>query len=208
MSVRISAQTQELQQGLEKAGGTINNFQNKFGGLGSTIAGAFAVGSILAFGKEVITLNGQVQGVKFAFDALNQPGLLDQLKKATKGTVDDLGLMKAAVNAKNFKIPLDQLATYLEFARRRAQQTGQSADYLTESIITGLGRESPLILDNLGLSAKAISTEFQRTGNFGKAVGNIIKDELGKMGPEIDTTSDKTARLSAYWENFKEALGS
>lgn len=210
MSVRISAQTQELQQGLEKAGGTINKFQNQFsgmGGLGGAIAGAFAVGSVLSFGREIITLNGQVQGVKYAFDKLNQPGLLDQLRTATKGTVDDFGLMKAAVNAKNFKIPLDQLATLLTFARRRAQETGQSVDMLTEKIIEGLGKQSTEILDVLGVSVKDVREEFKKTGDFGKAFGTIVTQELGKMGPEIETTADRIARMNASWENLKTTLG-
>lgn len=95
----------------------------------------------------------QADGVTKAFNAMDNPNLLDNLRKATKGTVNDVQLMTAAVQANDFRIPLEDLGKYLEFAQLKAQQTGQSVDYMTNSIVTGLGRKSPLILDNLGISA-------------------------------------------------------
>lgn len=44
-------------------------------------------------------------GVQRAFNKLNNPGLLDDLRTSTKGTVNDLQLMTAAVRAKDFRIP-------------------------------------------------------------------------------------------------------
>ena len=110
--------------------------------MATRLAAVFAVDRIIAFGKEMISLRAKVIGVKTAFDALNQPSLLRDLRTATQGTVDDLTLMQRAVQARNFKLPLDQLAIYLEFASKRARETGQSVDYLVDSIITGLGRKS------------------------------------------------------------------
>lgn len=98
-----------------------------------------------------------------AFEALDRPDLLDNLRKATKGTVNDLELMKAANMAKDFRIPLEDLGKYLEFAQLKAQQTGQSVEYMTNSIVTGLGRKSVLILDNLGLSAAEINEQMAKT---------------------------------------------
>ena len=114
-------------------------------------------------------------GVIHAFRNLNQPGLLDNLRKATKGTVSDIELMKAAVKAKDFRIPLEDLGKYLTFAQLKAQQTGQSLDYMVDSIVTGLGRQSPQILDNLGLSAAEISEKTKETGDFMKAVASIVE---------------------------------
>ncbi|MDQ9761518.1 hypothetical protein RFZ45_22125, partial [Acinetobacter baumannii] len=65
----------------------------------------------------------QADGVTKAFNDLNQEGLLDNLRKATKGTVNDVQLMTAAVKANDFRIPLEDLGKYLEFAQLKAQQT-------------------------------------------------------------------------------------
>ena len=116
-----------------------------------------ALQKVKEFAAEGIGMAESADGVIHAFRRLDQPGLLDNLRKATKGTVSDIELMKAAVKAKDFHIPLEDLGKYLSFAQLKAQQTGQSLDYMVDSIVTGLGRKSPMILDNLGLSAAEIS---------------------------------------------------
>lgn len=180
---------------------------NTLKGVGTAIAGAFAVERIISFGVEAVKLASQAEGVKLAFDRLNSPGLLDKLRKATRGTVSDLELMQQAVRAENFQIPLERLGTLLEFARRRATATGESVQFLTESIVAGIGRKSPLILDNLGISAARLSAEFKRTGDFAQAVAIIVDEELQDMGDDIDTTANKLSRLSASWDNFKVSAG-
>ena len=95
--------------------------------------------------------------MRLAFERLNQPGLLDRLKEATHGTVSEVELMKQAIKFENFKLPLEDLATYLAFAQQKAKDTGESVDYMVNSITTGLGRQSKQILDNLGISAAELT---------------------------------------------------
>jgi len=177
--------------------------------------GAIAAGAILAkighslanFAKDAITAASKIEGIKAAFDKLNQPNLLGNIQKATRGTVTDLELMQRSVMANNFKIPLEQLATYFKFATNRAIETGQSVDYLVESIITGVGRKSVLVMDNLGISAVELQQEVAKVGDFGKAAGIIIQRELAKAGDVADTLATKTARISTAWGNFQTAVG-
>ena len=58
----------------------------------------------------------------------------------------------------------ENLGSYLAFATKRAEETGQSVDYLVDSIIMGIGRKSPMILDNLGISIVDIRNEMEKTG--------------------------------------------
>lgn len=146
-------------------------------------------------------------GVTKAFKDMNQPDLLDNLRKATKGTVNDVQLMTAAVQAKNFRIPLEDLGKYLQFAQLKAQQTGQSVDYMTNSIVTGLGRKSPMILDNLGISAAEISEKTKETGDFMKAVASIVDNQLAEAGDTYISAADKAAQKTAEWENAQRRLG-
>lgn len=191
-----------------------DNLTNQFRQVGASIAGAFAIDRMASFAKEAVELAGKVEGVEIAFKRLNDPQLLAKLRAATKGTVSDLNLMTAAVRANNFKIPMGQMGTLLEFARRRAKETGESIDYLVESIVVGIGRKSPLILDNLGISAielrkrfKGISIEAADVGDVAKIVGDIATEELAKMGDEAVTTGDKIAKMTADLENFKAKAG-
>lgn len=146
-------------------------------------------------------------GVTKAFKDMDQPDLLENLRKATKGTVNDVQLMTAAVKANDFRIPLEDLGKYLEFAQLKAQQTGQSVDYMTDSIVTGLGRKSPLILDNLGISAAEISEKTKETGDFMKAVAEIVDTQLAAAGETYISASDRAAQKTVELQNAQKALG-
>jgi hypothetical protein len=149
----------------------------------------------------------QAEGVKTAFDKINTPDLLRNLRSSTKGLISDFDLMKAAVRAENFKIPVEQLGTLLKFAQQRAQETGQSVDYLAESIIMGLGRKSAPILDNLGISSAVLRAEVKKTGDFASGAINIINRELQKQGDLALTSADRAQQTEVLWQNAQLKIG-
>lgn len=205
--VRLGLKSDEFSKGIKQSEGQLSSFKGVVGKIGGAIAGAFTVDKIVQFTKEAYKLAGQAQGVYNAFSRLNRPGLLNDLKEATRGTTDELKLMQTAVQANNFKIPLDQLATYLKFATNRAIETGESVDYLVNSLVLGIGRKSPLILDNLSISTVRLREELAKTGDMAKAVGNIIEEEMKKGGDAIETSAVKTQKLGAAWKNFMTSVG-
>ncbi|MBW4724661.1 2-oxoacid:ferredoxin oxidoreductase subunit delta [Prevotella melaninogenica] len=166
-----------------------------------------ALQKVKEFAAEGIGMAESADGVIHAFRRLDQPGLLDNLRKATKGTVSDIELMKAAVKAKDFHIPLEDLGKYLSFAQLKAQQTGQSLDYMVDSIVTGLGRKSPMILDNLGLSAAEISEKTKETGDFMKGVASIVEKNLASAGETYISAADRAAQKTTELENKQLQLG-
>ena len=161
------------------------------------------VGSV----QQSIELAQQGEGIRNAFERLNKPGLLDNLKEATHGTVSELDLMKQAVKFDNFKLPLDQMGTLLAFAQQQAKDTGQSVDYMVDSIVTGLGRKSLPILDNLGLSASEIRERMKESGDMTTAVASIIKDRMEAAGGYVETAADRAARATAKAQDAAEAFG-
>lgn len=205
--VKLGLRNEGLNKGLDDSKKKVSGFANYMSKLGGIMAAAFSVKEIVAFTHRTAELANKAAGVRKAFEALNKPNLLADLRRATLGTVDDLQLMQRAVQAKNFKIPLDQLATYLSFATKRANETGMSVDYLVDSIITGLGRQSVLILDNLGISAAEIRDNMKDGASMAEAVGKIIKEQMGEAATEIDKAAIATGRLSAAWTNFQMAVG-
>jgi len=178
-------------------------------GLVSTLIGlvSSAIGKIHELVDEGIEMAKTSDGIRHAFDQLNQPNLLDNLRKATHGTVNDIELMKAAVRAKDFRLPLEQLGKYLEFAQLKAQQTGQSVDYLTESIIMGLGRQSKQILDNLGISAAQITEEMKKGGDMATAVGRIIDQQLQETGEHYESAAEREQQAITSVQNAQRELG-
>lgn len=159
------------------------------------------------FMRESLNMAASAEGVQRAFSALDRPELLANLREATKGTVNNLELMKAAVKAKDFRIPLEDLGKYLQFAQLKAQQTGQSVEFMTESIVTGLGRKSLLILDNLGLSASEINEEVAKTGDFMKGVASIVDKQLAAAGEKFVTTADRAQQRAVLLQNIQLSLG-
>jgi len=215
MAVEISANAANFTKQLSQTQSKLNSFTSGLSSMAKTVGIAFGVQQVASFAFEVAKLAGEAEGVKAAFDRLpNATKLMTQLKEATAGTVSELELMKRTVQATNFGISLEALPKLLEFAAIRAQQTGQSVDYLVDSIVTGIGRKSPLILDNLGISAVALKEKMggvalatASIAEVSEAVGKIAEDELTKMGGFSENTATKVARLTASWENFKVSLG-
>jgi hypothetical protein len=132
---------------------------------------------------------------------------LDKLREATHGTVSDIELMKSAVKFNDFNLSLDELGTMLEFAQQKAKDTGQSVDYMVDSIVTGLGRKSLMILDNLGLSATEVKERMKQTGDMTSAVGAIIREQMSKAGDYVETAADRSAAAAVSLQNKMEELG-
>ncbi|WP_311550886.1 2-oxoacid:ferredoxin oxidoreductase subunit delta [Prevotella pallens] len=170
--------------------------------VGKSIAGEFSE----TIDKSV-ELAESADGVVHAFEKIGTEDYLQTLREATKGTVSDIELMKAAVKAKDFRIPLEDLGKYLSFAQLKAQQTGQELDYMVDSIVTGLGRQSPQILDNLGLSAAEISEKTKETGDFMKGVATIVEKNLAAAGETYISAADRAAQRTVDLENAQLSLG-
>jgi uncharacterized protein YjbJ (UPF0337 family) len=215
MAVKISADAAEFNRTLSATQKSLTGFTNGITKIAGTLGIAFGTQQVVAFAFEVSKLAGEAEGVRSAFERLpNSTKLMEDLKEATGGTVSELGLMKRAVQASNFDISLQALPKLLEFATLRAQQTGQSVDYLVDSIVTGIGRKSKLILDNLGISAVQLnealggaSTAAASIGEVADAVGKIAEDNLKNMAGFSENAATKIQRLEASWENVKVAIG-
>ena len=204
---KIGADLKQFRSAMGNIDHSLKRLSGGFGALGGVIGASFAVDAIRRFVSESVELAAQAEGVKRAFDRINDPELLSELRTATKGTLNDLELMKAAVKARNFNIPLKQLGALLSFAQQRAGETGESIEYMTESIVTGIARKSLPILDNLGFSAVEVREEFNRTGDMAEAVGNIIQRQMGDASYETLTLSEQIAQQRAEIANLKMEVG-
>ena len=204
---KIGADLKQFRSGMQSIDHSLKKLSGGFSALGGVIGASFAVDAIRQFTSEAIELAMTTQGVRSAFEGLNDPKALDNLREATSGTVSDLKLMQLAVDAKNFHIPMDVLAKGLKFAQRRAIDTGKSIDYLVDSFVTGLGRESVKILDNLGISAIELNEKTQELGSMTEAVGAIMDKSFEEGGERIVTTTMKVQQQRAEIDNLKADIG-
>ena len=200
----------ELQVGGTGGSDKLSGMLQVFGGNLMTKAAGMAASFASEMGemvKQGIELAKQGEGIRIAFERLGRGDILDGLREATHGTVTDLELMKAAVKFNDFRLPIEELGTMLAFAQQKAKDTGQSVDYMVDSIVTGLGRKSLMILDNLGLSAAEIKEKMAETGDMTKAVGQIIREQMEKAGDYVETAADRAAQANVSLQNKMEELG-
>ena len=221
---QLNARIKETKKDLADVEKELKGVDDSAGGMGEGMKTALAVmgGNLMTkavslaadLGSEVVSLMNQsaelarsAEGVQMAFERLNRADMLDNLRQATHKTVSDLDLMKAAVKFNDFGLSLDELGTMLAFAQQKAKDTGQSVDYMVDSIVTGLGRKSVMILDNLGLSAADIREKMEETGDMTKAVGEIIRERMEKAGDYVETASDRATQANVRLENAMLELG-
>jgi hypothetical protein len=218
-TLRLSVEHNQYDQGLREAKKSFEDFTKS---IGVNIKSMTAAGAAIGLAAAAVSgfsdvcreafqrgseLAKQAEGVRLAYQRLGDSSLLDGLREATHNTVSDLELMKAAVKFQDFKLPIEELGTMLAFAQQKAKDTGQSVDYMVDSIVTGLGRKSLMILDNLGLSAAEVKEKMKETGDMTKAVGAIIREQMSKAGDYVETAADRATQANVELENAMLDLG-
>ena len=204
----------DFRRSIQQVDARLKETAKQFNNLGGVIGAAFAGGAIINFANEAMRLGDELQKVSQGFARFGGEANIQQLRKATNGLLTDLELMKTATKAGTFGIGIGEMGNLLQFAKRRAQETGQEVQYLVDSIVTGIGRKSPLILDNLGISAtqlrsklNGVSIEAASVADVSRAVGEIASEQLRLMGDAAVTATDRMQQLNVRWENLKANIG-
>jgi len=236
LTIVLEGDSKKLQAALNAANNAMKGFDSKAkkmgsssGGLGGILAtakklvpamgAAFAVDAIKDFTIQAVRLASKLEGIERNFKLISSSGAISMntLRSSTMGAVSDFDLMQKAVQANNFKLPLENLGKFFEFATIRAQQTGESVNWLTQSIVLGIGRKSPLILDNLGITLVRLKEAMGKVGResatvaeISQAVAKIAEEETEMMkalGFTTKTAGQEFDTLTASFVNFKTEFG-
>ena len=197
----------QFRRGVQSVDSSLRGMSKQFQNLGGLIGATFAVSKIQQFLSVSTDLALEAQGVEIAFKRIGNEANMVELRKQVKGTVSDLELMRQAVTAEKLGIPIQDMAKMLGFAKKQANDMGKSVDYMVESIVTGVGRKSTLILDNLGILASEVKEELKQGGTFAEAVGRIIDDRMGSANNTLTTTRDRLLQQKAALENIQKEIG-
>ncbi|MCA1764609.1 MAG: hypothetical protein LC664_16685 [Flavobacteriales bacterium] len=176
--------------------------------LGGVIAAAFAVERIVSFIKQSVIAADRARGIATAFDRTGAS--LDELRQKTRGVVSDVELMRSAVNARNLGVPVEELGDLLAFASSRARESGETIDAMVNSIVTGLGRKSTLVLDNLGISAVDlrdalgdVSLAQADVAQLTRALNVVVANQAEGLKDDISEID----RATASFQNLQVAIG-
>ena len=129
-----------------------------------------------------------------ASHGVNAKMVIADLKVMSGQMVSTAQLMTSAGSAMLLGIPADRLSEMMEIARAAAKVMGTSVQDAFNDIATGIGRQSPLILDNLGITIK-----------LEKAYGSYAS-QLGKTTSQLTDSEKKQAFLNAAMDAGQEIV--
>jgi hypothetical protein len=155
---------------------------------------AMGIKQLIDFTKQA----AKVESMSRAFNTLSggvESGTvaLEKLKAATNGTMNEFDLFQQANNAMVLGITKnsDEMAEMFDIAQRLGRALGVDTKRSVESLITGIGRQSRLMLDNIGIIVKADEA-------YGK-----YAEKLGTTADKLSDADKKTAFLEATMESAR-----
>jgi hypothetical protein len=207
-----------------------DGLKKSFAAMGGAIAAAFSIQAIANFTASAVKLGSQTISLERSFRNLGKAvdfndQSLAKFRKATNGTVSDVDLMIQANNAMLLGIVDndDAFAELIDNAQRLAKAVGQDALFGIESLTTGIGRQSKLMLDNLGIvldtnlayekfaeaNGKAVKDldENERKQAFVQAALQSTAEKVAQLGDEELDATDATNQLAAAFENLQGTIG-
>lgn len=204
-------------------------------------AGLAAVGVTAKKAFDLANEGAQLNQLTASFEMMNErvfktPGLLDSMSAAVRGTVKETELMKGllTLTAGATDEVSRQLAAaapkLLEIAKASNKLNPALGDttFLFDSIAKGVKRQSPLILDNLGIVIKLESAYKEYAQSVGKTVKELDSNErvlatlnatmnagdqlIKQVGGSVDSQADSYAELIVIvgeaTEGFKRLMAS
>ncbi|KKL65064.1 hypothetical protein LCGC14_2158720, partial [marine sediment metagenome] len=91
--------------------------------------------------------------------------------------INEMDIMLAANRAALLGIPVDELENLMAIARAAATATGESVQKMFNDIVVGIGRASPMILDNLGIVIKIETATAEYAATIGKTAAELTDAE-------------------------------
>lgn len=156
---------------------------------------------------------------------LNSKSILDWLKTSSKGTVAEYDLILAANKAMSLGVAKNtgDFTTLMDIARTKAKNMGITTTQAYNDIVTGLGRWSAMILDNLGIVVNSTEANEEYAKSIGKAasqltdaekkqalINKVIADgrkEMQAMGDIPLSNKEKMEKFAVAIDNLKGAIG-
>ena len=204
----------------DEASGKIKGVTKSLGTLGGTVAKGAAIGlgaaaiGLGAVGAGALKLArdaAPIKGIQDSFIALGESAefssdkMLSSLQDSSAGMVTNTDLMtsfnKAAqlVSVDFAKTLPDSMGAF----GKVAAATGEDVGFLMDSYVTGIGRLSPMILDNLGIQVDLV----QAYEDFAAANG-LVASELTKSQQQTALANQANEMLLANTAAMPEVFGS
>jgi hypothetical protein len=229
IKVLLGLETGQFSKGVAKGKKELNGFQ-KAGkdfsdNMKGMLAGAFAVGSIVSFGKSVIDITGQFQRLEAVLTntlgsssaAQQSINMIKEFASKTPFAVNDLTESFVKLANQGFKPTADEMTKLGDLA----SSTGKGFDQLTEAIIdaqTGeferlkeFGIRAEKQGDKVTFAFKGVKTQVDFTNdsirNYILGLGDV-EGVSGSMAAISETLEGKISNLGDSWDSLLNTIGS
>lgn len=225
--VVLTADTKGLSRGFRTAETSVDRFSKTASKLGALALGGGAVALAVKGFEELqraANLEAQEESLRRTLGEVGQDfdGFIAKLKEVSDNTVSTADLIQSSSRALLLGIPAEQISELLEVARTRAIATGQEVGTAFNDISVGIGRLSPLILDNLGFTIRLSDAYEAFASEIGKtteelnkqeqqqAVTNVILEQGRKstllFGDAAEGAATQFQQLTAAFSNARDAI--
>ena len=215
--------------GIQKVAGQVGQNMQSLGVI--ALAGIGALGGALtgaAAGLAALAANAEpLIGLEAGFASVTSrlgkstDEMLSSLQDASGGLITNRDLMQsfntaAALVGDEFA---ETLPDAMSLVRRTSQATGQDMGFLFDSLVKGVGRVSPMILDNLGIQVSLAEVTERASEMFGKsaeelskqeqqaALSALMMDKLNEKYGEVPDVPMTFARIKTSITNVKDEIG-
>lgn len=197
---------------------------------GMAAAGAAVIGFV-GVTAGLALASARVSGVEFAFQRMagSVDLSLQQLRAASAGTISDFELMQRtnlALAGSGQKLAVEfgkNLPKLLEMTRAAARATGLDFNYVFESLVVGIKRASPRLIDNIGIVLKLGESNEAFAASIGKVGKELTAEDkqlavmnaVMQAAPQYlnifkgsqESLGEALARLKATFTNITQTLG-
>jgi len=245
---KASAELRSVSGGVKKLGDEAKASSTSSAAMGDALRGIarealLGVAGLAAFGVaakkafDLVEEGAKIQQTGESFDMLMDalgaaPNILQQMKDAVGGTVDEMSLMSSTMTlvagaSSELAISMVDAAPRLLEIAKAANKLNPSlgtTTFLYESLARGIKRTSPLILDNTGLVIKVGEANQAYADSLGVTVEALTATDkqqallnaalsagavlIDQVGGNTDSAADSFARLTTRTKEAGDALKS
>lgn len=202
----VSKTAQSIKGELRDVGKSSASVQSVIKDLGkvgiAAFAGAAGAVTTLGVGLGKLAIDAlPIQGVRDAFQGLtgDADAALAKLREGSLGMVKDADLMMSYNQAAQLvsQTFADQLPDAMGYLSKVSASTGQDMGFMIDSLVKGVGRLSPMILDNLGIQVALSDATARAAEMFGVEEDALTKAQIqaGMMDVVLEKLAENTASM-------------
>lgn len=190
-------------------------------GAASSIYGAYKIWDQAKIGAKMEQERQAFDNLAASYGRTGQ-SIVDELRKASAETVDLATLVNKAGTAMMMGINPADLASLMQITRATSRQTGQSVVEAFSDISLAVGRQSRMILDNLGIIVRVEDANEKYAKSLGKTTSQLTdadkkqaflnatisagQDLMKRMGNENVTAAEKAQQVEARIKDIADKI--